>query len=41
MLVIDCDEICKAGKSDDKLVSELASQTGYFPQFAFFSSFSE
>lgn len=40
ILIIDCSEIVKAGRgSDSKLVGELASQLGYFPQFQWASSF--
>lgn len=38
VLTIDCENICKLARSEDKLVSELASAVGYFPQFAFLSS---
>lgn len=40
VLVIDCNEITKQGRgSESKLVAELASQCGYFPQFQWASSF--
>lgn len=38
MLLIDCEAICKRG-SDEKVVRELAAQTGYFPLFGFLSQF--
>lgn len=36
-LIIDCEQIYKAG-SDSGMVSELARQTGYWPQFSFLAS---
>ncbi|KAM0787058.1 hypothetical protein ACM66B_006321 [Microbotryomycetes sp. NB124-2] len=38
VLEIDCQELCKNGRSDTKLVSELASATGYRPLFVLGSS---
>ncbi|CEQ40813.1 SPOSA6832_02487, partial [Sporobolomyces salmonicolor] len=38
ILTIDCGAICKNARSDTKLVSELASAVGYWPQFVLASS---
>ncbi|GAA5942624.1 Yme2p [Sporobolomyces koalae] len=38
ILTIDCTKISKAARSDTKLVSELASAVGYYPQFVLASS---
>ncbi|KAK4049700.1 mitochondrial escape protein 2 [Microbotryomycetes sp. JL201] len=38
VLEIDCQALCKNGRSDTKLVSELASATGYRPLFVLGSS---
>ncbi|GAA5821571.1 hypothetical protein JCM10212_006519, partial [Sporobolomyces blumeae] len=38
ILVIDCKKICKAARTDAKLVSELATAVGYYPQFVLASS---
>ncbi|GAA5970333.1 hypothetical protein JCM11641_001668 [Rhodosporidiobolus odoratus] len=38
ILTIDCDQLVKSARSDTKLVSELASATGYWPQFVLASS---
>ncbi|GAA5900008.1 Yme2p [Sporobolomyces salmoneus] len=38
ILTIDCKKICKAARTDTKLVSELASAVGYYPQFVLASS---
>ncbi|BGO96195.1 hypothetical protein NBRC10512_003414 [Rhodotorula toruloides] len=40
VLTIDCNQLIKAGRSDTKLVSELASTVGYWPQFVLASSIS-
>lgn len=38
MLTIDCTAICKNARTDTKLVSELASAVGYWPQFVLAAS---
>ncbi|GAA6009179.1 hypothetical protein JCM11491_005783 [Sporobolomyces phaffii] len=38
VLTIDCTKICKAARTETKLVSELASAVGYYPQFVLASS---
>ncbi|GAA5872893.1 hypothetical protein JCM1840_005881 [Sporobolomyces johnsonii] len=38
VLTIDCRAICKNARSDTKLVSELASAVGYWPQFVLAAS---
>lgn len=40
VLTIDCNQLLKNGRSDTKLVSELASAVGYKPNFVFASSIS-
>ncbi|GAA5992192.1 hypothetical protein JCM10908_001812 [Rhodotorula pacifica] len=40
VLTIDCEEMLKNARNESKLVSALASSTGYWPQFAFASSVS-
>lgn len=41
MLVIDCAEILRSARSDDKLAAALASQLGYWPQFAWLGSLNQ
>ncbi|GAA6010157.1 hypothetical protein JCM10207_005643 [Rhodosporidiobolus poonsookiae] len=38
VLTIDCDALLKSARSDTKLVNELASTTGYWPQFVLAAS---
>ncbi|KAG0655356.1 mitochondrial escape protein 2 [Rhodotorula mucilaginosa] len=40
VLTIDCEDMLKNARSESKLISALASSTGYWPQFAFASSVS-
>lgn len=40
VLTIDCEEMLRGARTESKLVSALASSTGYWPQFAFATSVS-